>query len=236
MSFRRIKIGAPAAIGFLAAAIVAIVASGGAERAPLAGRIIVVDPGHGDHDRGVCHFPSDLIEKEINLDVARRLERSLAAAGARVVLTRTDDTFVTLDERAELANRLGAHLFVSVHTNRIPNHPECFGAQTFYHPASEESRRLALLVQEELLRIDSENYRRALPGDYRVLRRAQMPGILVEVGFLTNARDRSLIATDAYRDAVAASITAGIVRFFAQPLEGAGAPALTPAGPVQPAP
>src|SRR5690606_1041711 len=107
--------------------------------------------------------------------VARRLERSLKAAGAQVVLTRTDDTFVTLDERADLANRLGAHLFVSVHTNRIPNHPECFGAQTFYHPSSQESRRLALLVQAELLRIDSENYRRALPRDYRVPHRATVP-------------------------------------------------------------
>lgn len=229
MSFRRIQVGALAAIALLVAAIVA---SGGAERGPLAGRLIVVDPGHGDHDRGVCHFPSDLIEKEINLDVARRLERSLKAAGAQVVLTRTDDTFVTLDERADLANRLGAHLFVSVHTNRIPNHPECFGAQTFYHPSSQESRRLALLVQEELLRIDSENYRRALPGDYRVLRRTRMPGILVEVGFLTNARDRSLIATEAYRDAVAASITAGIVRFFAESPEPSSA--VTPVRPAQP--
>lgn len=229
MSFRRIQVGALAAIALL---VVAIVASGGAERGPLAGRLIVVDPGHGDHDRGVCHFPSDLIEKEINLDVARRLERSLKAAGAQVVLTRTDDTFVTLDERADLANRLGAHLFVSVHTNRIPNHPECFGAQTFYRPSSQESRRLALLVQEELLRIDSENYRRALPGDYRVLRRTRMPGILVEVGFLTNARDRSLIATEAYRDAVAASITAGIVRFFAESPEPSSA--VTPVRPAQP--
>lgn len=179
---------------------------------PLAGKIVAVDAGHGGDDRGVCHFPMGLIEKEINLDIAGRVASGLEAAGAKVLLTRTEDAFVSLDERAEAANAAGADLFLSIHTNRIPGHPECFGAQVFYFPTSEESKRLAETLQAELIAIDPANYRGALPGNYRVLRLSRMPGALVEIGFLTNARDRSLIATDAYRQAVAEAIVSGIIR------------------------
>ena len=200
-------------LALIAVVFLGIFSAGGTERAPLAGLTIVLDPGHGDHDRGVCHFPSDLIEKEINLDVAKIIQAGLEAVGARVILTRSDDTFLGLSERAELANRVGADLFLSIHTNRIPKHPECFGAQSFYFPDSEPSRRLALSLQEELLKADPANYRKALPGNYRVLRVSTMPAALVEIGFLTNARDRSLIATEEYRRAVSAAVVAGVIRF-----------------------
>lgn len=205
---------APPALAF-AAVCSLLAAAPAAELKPLSGRLIVVDPGHGGEDRGVCYFPQDLIEKEINLDVARRVAARLEAEGARVILTREEDAYVSLDERAARANEAGADLFLSVHTNRIPGHPECYGAQTFYHPSSEEGKRLAGLVQEELLKIDPENYRSALPGDYRVLRLSQMPGVIVEIGFMTNARDRGLIATGAYRDRVAGAVVRGVARYFA---------------------
>ncbi len=200
--------------GVIVVALAALLTVVGAERGALYGYTIVIDPGHGDHDRGVCHFPKDLIEKEINLDMAHRLQRMLRAQGALVALTRTDDTFLSLDERAEIANDLKADFLISIHTNRIPKHPECFGAQTFYHPSSDESKMLAITVQEALREVDPENYRQALPGDYRVLRRSAMPSILVEVGFLTNARDRSLIATSKYRDDIALGVVAGLVRYL----------------------
>lgn len=181
---------------------------------PLRGKTIVVDAGHGGDDRGVCYFPDDLIEKEINLDMARRVQTALELAGARVVMTRLDDVFISLDDRAEQANQLGADLFLSLHVNRIPRHPECFGAQTFFFPSSDKSQKLAKTLQDELLKIDPENYRTALPGKYRVLRQTQMPGVIVEIGFMTNARDRSLIATDEYRSDAAAAVVAGVIRFF----------------------
>lgn len=194
-----------------------------AELKPLSGRVIAVDPGHGGEDRGVCYFPSNLIEKEINLDVARRVASRLEAKGARVVFTRDEDAFISLDERAAVANETGADLLLSIHTNRIPGHPECFGAQTFYFPTSEEGKRLAQLLQEELLKVDPENYRSALPGNYRVLRLSQMPGVIVEIGFLTNERDRELIATEAYRDRIAEAILLGVLRYFEGARPGAGA-------------
>ncbi|MBO8142754.1 MAG: N-acetylmuramoyl-L-alanine amidase [Firmicutes bacterium] len=181
---------------------------------PLAGVVAAIDPGHGGSDRGACHLPSGLIEKEINMDMAFRLKRGLEEAGAAVILTRRDDTFVPLDERAQIANRLGADVFLSLHVNRFPI-PECFGAQTFHLPSSEAGRRLAMLIQEELLTVYPPNYRQALPGNYRVLRGTKMPAALIEIGFVTSPRDRQLMQTTEYRDRVAAAIVRGVERFFA---------------------
>lgn len=179
---------------------------------PLRGVHVVVDPGHGGHDRGACHMPSALIEKEINLDMALRLERALKQAGANVSLTRRDDTFLALEERARFANERSADLFISLHVNRYPS-SDCFGAQTFYLPSSDDGRRLALLIQEELLKIYPPNYRQALPGDYSVLRNTHMPAALVEIGFVTSPVDRALMAQDDYREQVAAAIVAACIRF-----------------------
>ena len=189
-----------------------LLAQGAALDGPLTGVLVAVDPGHGGPDRGACHLPSGLVEKEINLDMALRLERALKASGAQVFLTRRDDTFVSLDERARRANEQGADVFVSLHVNRFPS-SECFGAQTFYLQESLEGRRLALLIQEELRQVYPPNYRQALPGNYRVLRGTAMPAALVEIGFVTNATDRALMQQDNYREAVAAAIVRGIVRF-----------------------
>lgn len=180
---------------------------------PLTGVTVVVDPGHGGIDRGACHFPSALIEKEINLDMALRLERELLAAGATVHLTRRDDTFLTLDERSRIANDHAADLFLSLHVNRFPS-PDCFGAQTFYAPESDTSRTLSLLIQEELLTVYPPNYRQALPANFRVLRGSHMPAALVEIGFVTSPVDRDLMQQSDYRDKVALAVVAGCIRYL----------------------
>lgn len=183
----------------------------------LEGYKIVVDAGHGGIDRGVCDFDEELIEKEINLDMAYRLRDALNQQGAEVYMTRTEDRFHTLDDRVRAANESGADLFISLHVNRMPGHPECFGAQTFFHPASEEGKRLALTLQEELLKVDPENYRTTLGGDFKVLRQTKMPGALVEIGFLTNARDRGLIKEEEYRNNITGAIVTGIIRYVNEP-------------------
>lgn len=184
---------------------------------PLTSYKIVVDAGHGGEDRGVCHEPEGLVESEINLDMAMRLKDALIAQGAEVFLTRSEDVYMSLDARAEAANQSGADILVSLHVNRIPGHPECFGAQTFYFPNSQEGKRLAETLQEELLKIDPENYRAPLTGSFKVLRLAKMPGALVEIGFLTNERDRQLIQGEEYRNKVTDAVVKGIMRYFEQP-------------------
>lgn len=181
---------------------------------PLVGVAVVIDPGHGGIDQGACHFPSELIEKEINLDMALRLERELLKAGATVFVTRRDDTFLTLDERSRIANEHNADLFLSLHVNRFPS-ADCFGAQTFYVPESDSSRTFARLIQEELLNVYPPNYRQALPGNFRVLRGTRMPAVLVEIGFVTSPVDRQLLQQSDYRDKVAVALVAGCVRFLA---------------------
>lgn len=205
-------------VGFAAAALallvgVMYVVSASQTHGPLHGLRIAVDAGHGGEDRGVCHFDMDLIEKEINLDMANRLAAALEETGATVMMTRTDDTFLPLADRAALANNFGADLFISLHVNRIPGHPECFGAQTFYFPSSEEGKRLASLIQAELLAIDPDNHRQPMEGRFAVLRQSNMPGALVEIAFMTNPRDRSLLQTEAYREQVTQAILQGILRY-----------------------
>lgn len=182
---------------------------------PLAGVTVVIDPGHGGIDKGACHFPSNLIEKEINLDVALRLERGLTEQDATVYLTRRDDTFLGLDDRARFANEQQADLFISIHVNRFPS-SDCFGAQTFYLPDSEEGRNFALIIQEELLHIYPPNYRTALPANFRVLRGTEMPSALVEIGFVTSPVDRELLQQAAYREDVVQALVAACIRYWTQ--------------------
>lgn len=189
---------------------------------PLAGVTVVVDPGHGGIDKGACHFPSNLIEKEINLDMALRLEQALLAAEATVHLTRRDDTLLSLDERRQFANDREADLFVSLHVNRFPSQ-DCFGAQTFFLPASESSRTFAVAIQEHLLQVYPPNYRQAMPANFRVLRGANMPAALVEIGFVTSPVDRALIQQTEYRDDVARAIVEACIRYLAEAGDREGA-------------
>ncbi|HEY8393714.1 MAG TPA: N-acetylmuramoyl-L-alanine amidase [Thermaerobacter sp.] len=201
----------------LAGALLAGLAGGAAGVAaspaagPLAGTLIVVDPGHGGIDRGACHLPSNTIESEITLEFAFLLKRLLQAEGARVLLTRTTDEELDLDPRVEIANANRADYFLSVHVNWFPD-PTCFGAQTFYFPSREESRRLALLIQDELQRLDPENFREVQTGRYRVLRLARMPAALVELGFVDSPHDRAFLKDPGKREQMARAIITGLIR------------------------
>jgi len=185
---------------------------------PLAGWVVALDPGHGGADSGVRY--GDLLEKDINLDVALRLQAYLEQEDARVVLTRASDDLPWTSARRSLEVRLQqalageARAFVSIHANSYPD-PSQFGAQTFFHPSSQASRRLALLIQQELVRLQPENYREALAADYFVLRLCHCPAVLVEVGFLSNPDDRRRLQDLHWRDQLAAAIRQGLRRFAA---------------------
>jgi N-acetylmuramoyl-L-alanine amidase len=178
----------------------------------LSGWLIAVDAGHGGHDKGAWFPQQGLVEKDVNLAVAKELGQVLHDVSAAVILTRHGDTFVDLSERARMANAADAQLFVSIHVNRFPADPSCCGAQVFYAD-SPASKQLGIMVQAQLIAIDPQNRRKALPGDYKVLRDTRMPAILVEIGFATNARDRTLIMNPRYRQDVAKAIRDGIIEF-----------------------
>lgn len=185
-------------------------------RLPLEGVVVAVDPGHGGEDGGVTH--GGVKEKDINLAVALLLRDRLESLGARVIMTRESDEDYFLDSRASLNMRLykarqgEAQILLSIHANSFPD-PSQWGAQTFYHPRSAEGRRLALLIQEELVRVEPDNYREALAADYYVLRSSEMPAALIELGFLSNPGDRSKLVDPAYQARLAEAIATAVRRF-----------------------
>ena len=110
--------------------------------------LIIVDPGHGGTDEG-C-YADGVLEKDINLEIAKKLREELVESGYRVILTRETDTYMTKEQRAEAANRYGADAFVSIHQNTYEEE-EPTGIETWYDGTdpSRDSRRLALLIHEE---------------------------------------------------------------------------------------
>lgn len=183
------------------------------------GKTVVIDPGHGTIDKGAVHEATGVAESPINLAVALELEKLLKSENFNVVLTRDKDTLEMDSNRKELQRRIDlaakskADILVSIHANKFPD-PQYFGAQCFYNPQKPESKLLALLIQEELKNIDSENIREALPQDLFILRESPMPSVLIEIGFLSNPKDRERLQNPTFQKMLAQSIKKGIMRYF----------------------
>jgi N-acetylmuramoyl-L-alanine amidase len=192
---------------------------------PLSGKIVILDPGHGGPDGGADS--GEIFEKDIALEVSLKLRDYLQEQGALVVMTRETDTDLAaadtrgysrrkvedLKKRVELINSSEADLFISIHLNAIPS-PKWSGAQTFYYRTYKENEELAKFVQDEL-RTNLENTSRKAKSINSVflLKNANKPGALVEIGFLSNHAEKQLLVQEHYQDKVAASIYKGILRY-----------------------
>ncbi|BAF59606.1 N-acetylmuramoyl-L-alanine amidase [Pelotomaculum thermopropionicum SI] len=195
----------------------------------LASKLIVIDPGHGGDDPGALGSTGKH-EKDIVLEVSKKLAEILRQGGAEVVLTRESDRDLSdpetknlyqaklqdLSRRVELANNRKADLFISIHVNSFPD-PREDGAQTFSQPGSEESRKLAVAIQNELNRFSANPGREARQVDYFANSMARMPSVIIEIGFITNPQEEKLMLDPIYQNKIAWAIYAGIVRYFAQP-------------------
>ncbi|VEF49620.1 N-acetylmuramoyl-L-alanine amidase [Bacillus freudenreichii] len=180
--------------------------------ASLTGKTVVLDPGHGGHDPGAQAL--GLVEKELNLDIALRAEKLLKNAGASVIMTRSDDVFVSLAGRAGIANTSGADIFVSIHGNSFNGSAN--GVETFWYGKYEElnSIRLANTLQNRLVTALNLNYRRVAEGNFHVIRETQIPSALVEVGFLDYPGDAEKLRLSTYRQRAAEGILLGIIDYF----------------------
>ncbi|WMJ16053.1 N-acetylmuramoyl-L-alanine amidase CwlD [Geobacillus proteiniphilus] len=193
---------------------------------PLSGRIIVLDPGHGGPDGGAVG--GEVVEKDIALNVAKKLRDYLQQQGALVLMTRETDRDLAspstrgysrrktedLLERTAFVNRSNADLFISIHLNAIPS-PRWRGAQTFYYGSFIENERLARFIQAELRRnLENTHRLEKMIDTVYLLKHAKIPGALVEVGFLSNPDERELLASDGYQTKLAASIYKGVLRYF----------------------
>jgi N-acetylmuramoyl-L-alanine amidase len=174
--------------------------------------VVVIDPGHGGYDRGGMSGQR-LAEKVFTLDVAKRLARILVNdSHIKAVLTRDNDSFVSLRERTNIANQYAGHdaVFVSIHFNsgrRIG----AFGIETYYN--NQRGYRLAALIHPRVIQAISSIDRGIRHRGFLVLRRNRLPAVLVECGFLTNPTEAARLSDSRSRDCLAKAIAAAIVRY-----------------------
>ena len=170
---------------------------------------IMIDAGHGGKDQGTS--AGKILEKDLNLQVAEKLAEELQKRGAAVLLTRTDDTKIPLEERAAIANEKGAELFVSIHCNYCENDSSVQGLECYYREGSDSARQLAedvVTAVEESSIIPCRGTRTA---DFSVLRNTSMTAVLVEIGYLSNSSERQNLGQADYQQELIDRLTDGIL-------------------------
>src|SRR6059058_978617 len=168
---------------------------------------VVVDAGHGGKDSGAYRRYGPP-EKMVTLDVARRLDQKLRESQIKTVMTRSSDVFIPLDERVEIENRQKNAVFVSVHFNDSRRRG-IHGFETYYH--SPHANELANRIQARLMTIPHSANRGVHRANFRVLRLATYPAVLVECGFLSNRREGGEARDAEYRELLADRIAEAIV-------------------------
>lgn len=187
-----------------------------------AGKLIVIDPGHGGRDPGSQakrNGVSVLDEKDLNLDIALRLNKMLQEAGANTYILREDDSYISLYDRPERANGANGDLYISVHNNSFPENPNANGTEVYYYSKSNEanygisSAAFAKLVQKELIAALGLNDRGAKSQPaYAVLNKTLMPAIIIEGAFLSNAKDLEYMLTEDFREKYAYAVAKATIQ------------------------
>ncbi len=202
-------------------------------------KTIMIDPGHGGEDKGTLGYRGTY-EKRLTLDLAARVEKCLQKTGFRTLMTRRRDTYVSLEDRSQLANSSDADLFLSLHFNSAKPTPQPEGIETYCLTpvglsSTDSIRRrwgigdfgaepgnrfdsqnmlLAYLVQQKLLKAIPEAEDRGIKrARFFVIKTTEQPAILVESGFLSNPAEEKRILTISYREKLAAAIAEGIKYF-----------------------
>jgi len=170
---------------------------------------VVLDPGHGGEDPGAV--AEEIYEKDINLAIALLVRDNLARHEKIVVsMTRENDSFLALSERAEHANKLDADLYVSIHANALDDETYS-GLFTFYHPNKRSSQKPAELIQRAASAATGAIDRGVRTENYVVLRETEMPAVLVETGFMTCPEELSRLIDPEYQSKMASGIADGIL-------------------------
>lgn len=196
---------------------------------PLSGITICIDPGHGGQGQTKTHYTGGTIgvvtgqtEGDVNLRVSLILRQYLQAAGAKVVMTRLSDNRCQgdackreeLDFRSNIANRSKADFFISVHHNYVANKPDINYTAVFYPQGDSQSHPLAANISSAVSRYLGIRNVGAKQGDYRVLNKINMPGVIVEASFMTNPQEDLRLANLSYNKLEAKAIATGILNYF----------------------
>lgn len=182
---------------------------------------ICIDPGHGGRDPGAIGKLGKK-EKDINLGIALKIKGKLETKH-NVLLTRTEDIFVGLAQRAAMANAWGADAFISIHCNAASN-DTAHGWEIWTSLGNTRADRLATMIAQEWGKVFPNQTIRAdwSDGDidkeagFIVLMKTRMPAVLIELGFITNQKEAMLLADPEWQDSAAGAIVRGIDKFFAE--------------------
>lgn len=183
---------------------------------------IVIDPGHGGTSKGAVgrDRASIVYEKDINLAIALMVRDLLAKEKATVTLTREDDSTVDLYDRPKLANEKGADFFISIHCDSTPKPNSASGTTTYYHASDPDGRALAQAIQKHLSAVTGLPNRGArtdtaiYQSGFAVLRRSEMPAVLIEVAYINNDNDRAKLKDPKFQKKVAEAIVAGLKAYI----------------------
>ena len=180
--------------------------------------LIVIDPGHGGEDPGKVGV-NGALEKELNLKIADKLKKLLEEKNIQIVMTREDD-FVPeskkedLQKRVDLINEVKPEIVICIHQNSFTDQTVA-GPQVFYHGSSEISKQIAQMLQEELWLVDEEHQRQIKGNEnYYMLSETEVPTVIVECGFLSNAADEEKLKTEEYQEQIAHAICTGITKWL----------------------
>ena len=173
---------------------------------------VVLDAGHGGSASGA--FYEEIKEKDITFPITLRVEELLKEKGYNVVMTRTEDVYMDLYDRAGVANDIGADIFVSIHANASASNYSFQGTFTYYYPDSVEGEKLARAVQKGLVSSAGSIDRGLLTNDYVVLRETTMPACLVETGFMTGHEELMKLIDPDYQEKLAQGIAKGIADYL----------------------
>lgn len=188
---------------------------------PLSGKIIIIDPGHGGKDPGT--ISEDTYESEINLQISKYLEIELSKIGATIILTRDGNYDLStpnakwrkksdFDNRINLINNSKANMYISIHLNYLTD-SKYYGAQAFYN--NEENKEIASSIQEVLNKeLNNDREIKKIPSRTYMYSKLNIPGVLIECGFLSNYKEKKLLKTSDYQQKLAKIIAQGIINYY----------------------
>lgn len=176
----------------------------------LSAATIMIDAGHGGEDSGAISLDNITYEKDVTLRTAEILQRKLEDLGVTVILTRSDDSFVDLDERTNASNQENVDAFISIHYDSSPV-PDWHGTTSYYF--HEDDFNLADSINEQLTQLDLPN-NNVMFGNYYVLRENNRPSILLELGYMSNSIDIEYLRSDDYLEEVTDLIIIGLANYY----------------------
>lgn len=186
----------------------------------LMGKVIILDAGHGGKDKGIS--ADGIYESDINLDIVLKLRDELVKQGVNVILTRDGDYDLSspnvkrrkksdFDNRISIINNSNADLYISIHMNYLID-SRYYGAQVFY---VKDNEQLAKIMQNEFNNeLQSPREAKKLMNSIYMYKQLDIPGVLIECGFLSNVKERKLLSSSDYQDSIVKTIINGLIRYY----------------------